>query len=180
MVPRPVRDPSGQTRIPALHGFSGNGTSANWIEHAVRRHGSARAPTRTMHFNSDPGFQSSFSGFEHQHHGRAGGAHARRLVEHRGTAARHPAASVVRAGGRRTEAQLHHRARHRAGHETADSGSVRRREDRAVALSRRQSGLAEPVAAGEPFHLVDRELVDAAGGGRGHHRIQGLGHACAG
>src|SRR5208282_5017429 len=28
MVPRPVRDPLGSTRLPALHGFSGNGTSA--------------------------------------------------------------------------------------------------------------------------------------------------------
>ena len=28
MVPRPVRDPLGQTRVPALRGFSGNGTSA--------------------------------------------------------------------------------------------------------------------------------------------------------
>ena len=28
MVPRPVRDPLGQTRIPALHGYAGNGTSA--------------------------------------------------------------------------------------------------------------------------------------------------------
>src|SRR5208282_6357125 len=29
MVPRPVRDPLGQTRVPALRGYSGNGTSAN-------------------------------------------------------------------------------------------------------------------------------------------------------
>src|SRR5271157_2256334 len=29
MVPRPVRDPLGQTRVPALRGFSGNGTSAS-------------------------------------------------------------------------------------------------------------------------------------------------------
>ena len=28
IVPRPVRDPLGQTRVPALHGFSGNGTTA--------------------------------------------------------------------------------------------------------------------------------------------------------
>ena len=46
----------------------------------------------------------------------ARGAHARRLVEHGGAAARHPAASVLRPGRRCAEAQLHHRARHRAGH----------------------------------------------------------------
>jgi general secretion pathway protein J len=59
IAPRPVRDPLGQTRIPALHGFSGNGTSANGS-----LSGSTAAPLgagSTMHFNSDPGFQSSFS-----------------------------------------------------------------------------------------------------------------------
>jgi general secretion pathway protein J len=53
IVPRPVRDPLGQTRLPALHGLSGNGTSAG-------ASGSAFGSS-TMHFNSDPAFQSSFS-----------------------------------------------------------------------------------------------------------------------
>jgi len=60
IVPRPVRDPLGQTRIPALHGFSGNGTSAtgsNLLSGSTAPLGA----DSTMHFNSDPGFQSSFS-----------------------------------------------------------------------------------------------------------------------
>jgi general secretion pathway protein J len=60
IVPRPVRDPLGQTRIPALHGFSGNGTSAT----GANPLSGSTAPlgaNSTMHFNSDPGFQSSFS-----------------------------------------------------------------------------------------------------------------------
>jgi len=63
MVPRPVRDPLGQSRIPALHGFSGNGTSA---DAAGSQFGSTALGSdstmhfNSMHFNSDPGFQSSF------------------------------------------------------------------------------------------------------------------------
>ncbi len=41
MVPRPVRDPLGQTRVPALRGFSGNGTSASTTGVAVFRSGSS-------------------------------------------------------------------------------------------------------------------------------------------
>ena len=58
MVPRPVRDPLGQTRLPALHGLSGNGTSAGV---AGESFGSTSSSSSTMHFNSGPGFQSSFS-----------------------------------------------------------------------------------------------------------------------
>ncbi|HLN48296.1 MAG TPA: type II secretion system minor pseudopilin GspJ [Steroidobacteraceae bacterium] len=58
MVPRPVRDPLGQTRLPALHGLSGNGTSAGVGGESF---GSASSSSSTMHFNSDPGFKSSFS-----------------------------------------------------------------------------------------------------------------------
>jgi general secretion pathway protein J len=61
MVPRPVRDPLGQSRLPCLHGYSGNGTSASNVNSLF----GATAPlgaNSTMHFNSDPGFQSSFSG----------------------------------------------------------------------------------------------------------------------
>jgi len=60
MVPRPVRDPLGQTRIPALHGYSGNGTSAGTGNTQFGSSGALGADS-TMHFNSDPGFQSSFS-----------------------------------------------------------------------------------------------------------------------
>ena len=55
MVPRPVRDPLGQSRLAALHGLGGNGTSAGTAE------AGALGANSTMHFNSDPGFQSSFS-----------------------------------------------------------------------------------------------------------------------
>jgi general secretion pathway protein J len=61
MVPRPVRDPLGQTRVPALHGFSGNGTSAG-NSNSLFGSTSSLGSSSTMHFNSDPGFQSSFSG----------------------------------------------------------------------------------------------------------------------
>jgi len=55
MVPRPVRDPLGQSRLPALRGSSGNGTSAGTTS------GSSLGADSTMHFDSGPGFQSSFS-----------------------------------------------------------------------------------------------------------------------
>ncbi|MGC1386417.1 MAG: type II secretion system minor pseudopilin GspJ [Steroidobacteraceae bacterium] len=58
MTPRPVRDPLGQTRLPALHGLSGNGTSAGVTGESF---GSASSGSSTMQFKSDPGFQSSFS-----------------------------------------------------------------------------------------------------------------------
>ncbi|MGP8096376.1 MAG: type II secretion system minor pseudopilin GspJ [Steroidobacteraceae bacterium] len=61
MVPRPVRDPLGQTRVPALRGFSGNGTSANTTASPFSASSSsALGSTSSMHFNSDPGFRSSF------------------------------------------------------------------------------------------------------------------------
>jgi general secretion pathway protein J len=59
IVPRPVRDPLGQTRIPALHGFSGNGTSAT--SNSLAGGTAPLGAGSTMHFNSDPGFQSTFS-----------------------------------------------------------------------------------------------------------------------
>jgi general secretion pathway protein J len=61
MAPRPVRDPLGQSRLPALHGFSGNGTSAGSSNSLFGSTGSLGASS-SMHFNSDPGFQSTFSG----------------------------------------------------------------------------------------------------------------------
>ncbi len=61
MVPRPVRDPLGQTRVPALRGYSGNGTSANTTASPFPAGNSAAlGSTSSMHFNSDPGFTSSF------------------------------------------------------------------------------------------------------------------------
>jgi general secretion pathway protein J len=60
IVPRPVRDPLGQTRLPALHGFSGNGTSASGSSSLFGSTAPLGAGS-TMHFNSDPGFQSAFS-----------------------------------------------------------------------------------------------------------------------
>ena len=60
IVPRPVRDPLGQTRLPALHGLPGNGTSAGGANAAFGSTGTLGAGS-TMHFNSDPGFKSTFS-----------------------------------------------------------------------------------------------------------------------
>jgi general secretion pathway protein J len=62
MAPRPVRDPltQSQSRIPALHGLSGNGTSAGTANSSFLE---STAATSTMHFNSDPAFKSqSFGG----------------------------------------------------------------------------------------------------------------------
>jgi general secretion pathway protein J len=60
LVPRPVRDPLGQTRIPALLGYSGNGTSAG-TSNTLFGSTNALGANSTMHFNSDPGFQSQSS-----------------------------------------------------------------------------------------------------------------------
>jgi len=56
MVPRPVRDPLGQSRLPALKGSQGNGTSAG------TDNANSLGAGFTQHFNSDPGFQSNFAG----------------------------------------------------------------------------------------------------------------------
>jgi general secretion pathway protein J len=56
MVPRPVRDPLGQSRLPALKGAQGNGNSAG------TDNANSLGAGFTQHFNSDPGFQSTFSG----------------------------------------------------------------------------------------------------------------------
>jgi general secretion pathway protein J len=65
MVPRPVRDPLGSTRLPALHGYSGNGTSAG-IGNTAFGGGAIGADFtqqfNSQHFNSDPAFQSSPGG----------------------------------------------------------------------------------------------------------------------
>jgi len=60
MVPRPVRDPLGQSRLPCLHGYSGNGTSASNVNSLFGGAAPLGADSK-MHFNSGPGFQSSFS-----------------------------------------------------------------------------------------------------------------------
>jgi len=59
LVPRPVRDPLSQsdTRTPALRGSQGNGTSAGTGESST-----SDSSSGGMHFDSGPGFQSSFSG----------------------------------------------------------------------------------------------------------------------
>lgn len=56
MVPRPVRDPLGQSRLPALKGSQGNGNSAG------TDNANSLGSGFTQHFNSDPGFQSTFTG----------------------------------------------------------------------------------------------------------------------
>src|SRR3984957_417802 len=59
LVPRPVRDALGQSRLPALRGSQGNGTSAGTEETAAS---SSSSSSSSMHFDSGPGFQSSSSG----------------------------------------------------------------------------------------------------------------------
>jgi general secretion pathway protein J len=58
LVPRPVRDALGQSRLPALRGSQGNGTSAGTEESAASSSGSSSS---SMHFDSGPGFKSSFN-----------------------------------------------------------------------------------------------------------------------
>lgn len=60
MVPRPVRDPLGQSRQPALLGGAGNGTSAG-ADTTVGSAGSVGSSNSTMHFDSGPGFKSGSS-----------------------------------------------------------------------------------------------------------------------
>jgi len=65
MVPRPVRDPLGQSRIPALHGFAGNGTSASGntsLGGGAALGADFTQQFKSQHFDSGPGFQSTFSG----------------------------------------------------------------------------------------------------------------------
>jgi general secretion pathway protein J len=59
MVPRPVRDPLGQSRVAALRGSAGNGTSAGASDSSL---GSSSSSSSSMHFNSGPGFNSSIGG----------------------------------------------------------------------------------------------------------------------
>jgi len=61
MVPRPVRDPLGQSRLPSLSGHSGNGTTAGTSDTSVGGSSSIGSSSSSMHFDSGPGFQSSFS-----------------------------------------------------------------------------------------------------------------------
>ena len=61
LVPRPVRDPLSQSRAPALRGGPGNGTTAGAA--ATGTLGSSTSgDAGGLHFDSGPGFQSSFSG----------------------------------------------------------------------------------------------------------------------
>jgi general secretion pathway protein J len=77
IVPRPVRDSLGQSRVPALHGFSGNGTSAGTANSTFGSSATVGSSSTlgssssmqfnsdpdfvTQHFNSDPAFQSGSS-----------------------------------------------------------------------------------------------------------------------
>ena len=61
MVPRPVRDPMGQSSLPCLRGSSGNGTSAGTSGSSATSLSSGSSSSG-MHFDSGPGFNSSPSG----------------------------------------------------------------------------------------------------------------------
>jgi general secretion pathway protein J len=56
LTAHPVRDILGSRQLPALRGSGGNGTSAGTSD------GKTLGSDSTMHFDSGPGFQSSFSG----------------------------------------------------------------------------------------------------------------------
>jgi general secretion pathway protein J len=58
VVPRPVRDALGQGRLAALRGSPGNGTSAGTADSSSSSSGSSSS---SMHFDSGPGFKSSFN-----------------------------------------------------------------------------------------------------------------------
>jgi hypothetical protein len=167
MVPRPVRDPLGQTACPRCA--------------AARATAPAPAPTEAKF--AGLGLRPCISirtrlpielqRHQQRHQSAARGPDPRRLVEHRRPAAQHAAARVLHAGGRCAEAQLHHRTRYRAGHEAGGAGSVHRVKTIQFRYLDSQSGVAEPVAAG---HLVPaREPLDAAGRRGSDHRVQGLG-----
>ncbi|MDP9013181.1 MAG: type II secretion system minor pseudopilin GspJ [Pseudomonadota bacterium] len=57
LMPRPVRDPLGQSRLPALRGNQGNGTDATADSGLDSSSGSSSSG---MHFDSGAGFKSSF------------------------------------------------------------------------------------------------------------------------
>ena len=61
MVPRPVRDPLGQSRLPACTATRATAPARN-VNYAIRGRPTPLGADSKMHFNSDPGFQSSFSG----------------------------------------------------------------------------------------------------------------------
>ena len=66
MVPRPVRDPLGQSRVPALQGYAGNGTSAGVGNTTLGAGGAIGSDFtqqfKSQQFKSDPGFQSTLNG----------------------------------------------------------------------------------------------------------------------
>jgi general secretion pathway protein J len=59
LMPRPVRDPLGQSSLPALRGGQGNGTSAGTTS---LDDSDSTMHFESQHFNSGPGFQSNFGG----------------------------------------------------------------------------------------------------------------------
>jgi general secretion pathway protein J len=64
LVPRPVRNPLGQSSLPALRGGQGNGTTAGTAEGGGSGSGlgaGSGASAGGLHFDSGPGFQSTFS-----------------------------------------------------------------------------------------------------------------------
>ncbi len=62
IMPRPVRDPLGQRRLPALRGSQGNGTSAGTTDSGSGSISNSSSSGSGMHFDSGAGFQSNFSG----------------------------------------------------------------------------------------------------------------------
>jgi general secretion pathway protein J len=59
LMPRPVRDPMGQSRLPAFRGSQGNGTSAG--TDSTSKSSSSSSSSSSMHFDSGSGFKSSFN-----------------------------------------------------------------------------------------------------------------------
>jgi hypothetical protein len=157
MVPRPVRDIMGQTRLPALRGTAGFGTVIALgkpgfkfqrqlrfeLRHELQlRHDPQPSPGIELQFRIELGDDRSQPWPDRR-------PDARRLVEHRRPAAQHLAACVLCAGGMMCSSAAISQSGYRAGQQAGGAGPVHGREGRPIALSRQQSNLAKPVAAAD-------------------------------
>ena len=146
MVPRPVRDPLGQTGCRRCTGFP---ATARAPAPPARRFGSTLTGFFEHAFNSDPGFQSGFadasaaSAIPLAELTRAGWSNT--AGQQRGTLQRVSYALVDDVLKRSYTTALDTVQ----GTKPVSAGPVRPGEDRAVALSGQQPDLAEPVAAGD-------------------------------
>ena len=176
MVPRPVRDPLGQTRVPALHGFSGNGTSARC--HGIgpfrqQLHPLSASQHRACTSIPIPDFNSSF--------GDSSSTKPSRSPSSRAPAGRTPpASSAARCSGCPTA--LVNDVLKRATPPALDTvqGTKPQVQDlfggvKTVQLRYLDGNQTWQNQWPPPNLPLARGAVDPAGGRRDHHRVQGLG-----